>query len=228
MMRTIHQSPRSTYSDRVQAELRFAVWASLLVCVSFLVWLGASAQQPSSETIVGRWRSLETSKGGIGAVWEFRSGGTVDYSLGAVVEMPWRIENNQLILPPATTDGPEQKYTLKWLGDNKLRWETEGGATELARVGDRSDPGNPIIGEWIENREMGGLKLEARYLFYARGKLLLVIPFAIQHGSYTISGSALSLNIPGRKTPELRFKLVDNFLVFTDSEGGREFHYARY
>jgi hypothetical protein len=208
--------------------LRFAVSVALLACVNFDFGCYASAQQPSPAGIVGRWFSLERSKGGIGEVCEFRSDGTVDYSIGAVVVMPWRVENKQLILPSATTDGPEQKYTLKWLGDNKLRLETEWGVTELARVGDRSDPGNPIIGEWIENREMGGRKLEARYLFYARGEALLLIPFAIQHGSYTISGSALHLKIPGLKKPEFRYKLADNSLTLSDPEGGQESHYARY
>lgn len=208
--------------------LCFAASVALLACVSFDFGCCASAQQSSSPGIVGRWFSLERSKGGIGEVCEFRSDGTVDYSIGAVVDTPWRIENNQLIIPPATTNGPEQKYMLKWLSDNKLRLETEGGVIELARVGDRSDPVNPIIGEWIENREMGGRKLEARYLFYARGEVLLLIPFTIQHGSYTISGSALHLKIPGLKKPEFRFKLADNSLTLSDPEGSQESHYARY
>ncbi len=109
---------------------------SLLVSISFGFACCASAQQSSPAGIVGRWFSLERSKGGTGEVCEFRADGTVDYSMGAVVDTLWRIENNQLILPPATTDGPEQKYALKWLGDNKLRLETEGGVTELARVSD--------------------------------------------------------------------------------------------
>ncbi len=208
--------------------LHSAALVTLLACVSFGFGRCASAQQSSSSGIVGRWFSLETSKGGIGEVCEFRSDGTVDYSLGAVVEAPWRIENKQLILPPATTDGAEQKYTLKWLGDNKLSLEIEGYVTDLARVGDRSDAGNPIIGEWIESRKMGDHNLEARWLFYPRGEMLLLIPFAIQHGSYTVSGSAIHLNIPGLKKPEFRFKLVDNLLTLSAPEDGHESHYARY
>jgi hypothetical protein len=94
---------------------------TLVVCFSFVCAPYACAQQPSSIRIVGRWRSLETTKGGIGQVWELRSDGTADCSIGAVVTIPWRIENNQLILPPAAKDGSEKKYTMEWLGDNKLR-----------------------------------------------------------------------------------------------------------
>jgi len=200
---------------------------TLVVCFSFVFAPYVSAQQPSSAGIVGRWRSLETTKGGIGQMWELRSDGTADCSIGAVVTMPWRIENNQLILPPATKDGPEQKYTLKWLGDNKVRWETEEGVAELERVGNRSDPGNPIIGEWIENREMGGRNVEARYLFYAHGEVLLLIPMSIQHGTYSISGSALHLERQGL-TREFKFKLADKLLTVSASDGGQKLSLARY
>lgn len=211
----------------VKPALHFAVSMSLLVSVSFDFGCCASAQQSSPASIVGRWRSLETSKGGIGEVCEFRSDGTVDYSLGAVVEIPWRVESNQLVLPPATVGGAEQKYTLKWLGDNKLRLETEGGVTELSRVGNRSNTGNPIVGEWIESREMAGRNLEAHWLVYPGGKLLFVMPFAIQHGSYTISGSALHLKISGL-APEVTFNLADNRLALSAPKGGHESDYARY
>ena len=212
----------------VKRKVGLGASVALIACVAFDFARCAPAQQSYPSGIVRRWFSMERSKGGIGEVCEFRSDGTVDYSMGAVVEMPWRIENNQLILPSATTDGPEQKYTLKWSGDSHLRLETEGVATELTRVGDRPDARNPIIGEWIEKREMGGIHVEARYLYYPRGELLLVIPFAIQHGSYTISGSTLHLNITGLKKPDFRFRLEGNFLTLSDPRDGHESHYAQY
>jgi hypothetical protein len=188
----------------------------------------ASAQQSSHGSIVGRWRSLGTSKGGIGEVYEFRSDGTLDYSPGAVVEMPWRIENNQLVLPPETDDGAERKVNLKWSGDNKVNLDGEAGVViELSRFGNLADAKNPIIGEWIEHREMAGLKLEAHYLFYPSGKLLLVIPFVKQHGSYTISGSALHVKMQDRNT-EVKFDLTDTVLTMSEPEGRHAYRYARY
>ena len=89
-------------------------------------------------------------------------------------------------------------------------------------------PTTPCIGEWIENREIDGHKLEARYLFYARGELLLVIPFAIQHGSYTISGTALHFKIPGLDKPEVKFKVAGNLLTLSDPANAQESQFARY
>jgi hypothetical protein len=212
--------------DRART-LHFAASVTLLACASFDFGCCAYAQQSSPASIVGRWHSLETSKGGIGEMFEFRSDGTFDDSMGADVEMPWRIESNQLILPPATKGGAEQKYSMKWLSANKLSLETEAGVTELARVGDHANAGNPIIGEWIYSSEMAGRNLEAHWLFYVRGESLLLIPAATWHGSYTISGSALHMKVKG-VTSDYNFGLSGGFLTLSAPEGGHESHYARY
>jgi len=209
---------------------RFAVCVALLVCVIFDFGYCASAQQQSSASIVGRWRSLETSKGGIGALIEFRSDGTADFSPGAVVEMPWRIENNQLIMPSGTNGGAEQRVNLKWLGDNKVSLVSDATSIELTRVGDRANASSLIIGEWIQSREMAGRKFEAHYLFYEGGKLLFLMPFVIQHATYTISGSALNIIMLSPK-PESRsdlFELSDNLLIISRSDSGHKDRYARY
>lgn len=56
---------------------------------------------------------MTTSQGGIGAMYEFGADGTIRFSPGAIMDMPYRLEGNQLILPPATTNGPEQKSTIE-------------------------------------------------------------------------------------------------------------------
>jgi hypothetical protein len=101
---------------------------------------------------------------------------------------------------------------------------------ELARVGDRANANNPILGEWIESREIAGRNLEAHYLFYPGGKLLFLMPFVTQHASYTISGSTLHIIMTGKK-PESRFLLFessDNLLTLSGPKGGDKDRYARY
>ncbi len=229
MMRTFHRVDATWWAlkPNLKRVLYFATSVLLLVGTGFDFGLHASAQQYSSSSIVGRWRALETSKGGLGAVYEFRSDGTVDFGFGAVVEMPWRVENNQLVVPPATVGGEEQKSTLQWFGDSKLRLKTEASVTEFTRVGDRPDAGNPLIGEWIEHREMAGHNIEAHWLFYPNNKVLLVMPIKIEHGSYTTSGSVLHLTMPGLR-PECRFEMKDKVLTLSEPDGSNEDRYARY
>jgi hypothetical protein len=208
----------------IKRPLYAAALLMILTCADYRI----SAHQLPHEGIVGRWRSLETSKGGIGALYAFRSDGTFDFSPGAIVEMQWRIENNELVLPPETNDGAERKANLKWLGVNKLSLGSEGGVViELARAGDRADADNPILGEWIEKREMAGRNLEAHWLFYRGGKLLFLMPFVTQHGAYTISGSALHVKMQDRN-PEFRFELTENILTLFEAEGRHKDRYARY
>jgi len=186
------------------------------------------AKQSSSTSIVGRWRSLETSKGGIGAMYQFHSDGIADFSLGAVVEAQWRIEDNQLVLPPDTVGGAEQKSTLKWHGDNNLNLaDGSPGGTELTRVGVRADERNPIVGEWILKQEMAGSSLEAHWLFYRGGKSLFLMPFKTQHGSYRVSGSVLHFEDRSSKN-DYKFELTDDTLTLYEPDGGHVSRYARY
>jgi Family of unknown function (DUF5640) len=194
-----------------------------------LILLCASPDDASSGQIVGRWRSLEISKGGIGAIYEFQADGVVDFSPGAVVEMPWRIENGQLVLPSGAVGGSGQKLTLKWLGENKVQF-VSGNSTgnELTRKGDRSDAANPIIGEWIGTRDMGGRKLEMHWFFYPGGHGLFLLPFETQHGHYTITNRTLHIEMPNTKAQDFKFELKDNALTLFKPEGSGEYRYARY
>jgi len=229
LIREVHpeNSKMGSINRNVKFAFRFAASVTVLVGIGFDFGSCASAQKASSASIVGRWRSLEASHGGIGAVYEFRAGGTVDFSPGAIVEMPWRIENSQLVLPSETDGGAERKANVKWTGDNKLSLASEASVIELARVGDRADAGDPLLGEWIEHREMDGRKLEAHWVFYPGGKLLFIMPFAIQHGSNTISGSAIHFKVTGLD-PEFRFELTDKLLTLSELKGNQEHRYARY
>src|SRR5262249_2913570 len=101
---------------------------------------------PAPPDLLGRWRSLETSKGGIGSMLTFHANGVVDFSPGAVVEMSYRIEGGELVLPPATTTGPEQRQHMEFSGDNQLRLTTKAGGesatVNLTRNGSQPDRDN--------------------------------------------------------------------------------------
>src|SRR5437773_2536274 len=112
---------------------------------SLLAILQLTAADDSSK-LLGRWRSLETSKGGIGAMFEFHKDSVVDYSPGAVVEMKYRIEGDQLVLPPATINGPEQRQSMEWSGNDKLRLKSGGDLwIEVTRQGPAPDVKIPIL-----------------------------------------------------------------------------------
>jgi hypothetical protein len=209
-----------------------------LACAQFVV-----AGDPAAD-LLGRWRATETSKGGIGAMYEFRADGTVNFSPGAVVEMPYRVEDNFLIMA-GETQGSEQKTAIEFVGSDKFRLKRPTGvpgqarAVELLRQGTAPDRHNPIIGEWIEHREMGGRQLEAHWLFSGGGKVLLLIPFVTSHGHFSIRGSAIHMEFlppsalaqtPMNGTFEVSKDVLVLKLPKRTESGERigEYRYARY
>jgi hypothetical protein len=196
----------------------------LLVLLTVLPLFAAD----DSIKLLGRWRSLETSKGGIGAMFEFRKEGVVDFSPGAVVEMNYRIEGDELVLPPATVNGPEQRQTMAWSGNDKLRLKMDGDHwVELAREGATPDVKMPILGEWTTSGEVAGKPMVTRYLFHPAGKGLLLIPFLKQSGSYSTRGESIRLELPGRDPVEGKFKIDGDVLTIPGPHSG-ESRFARY
>jgi hypothetical protein len=198
------------------------------ILLTFLViTCGAqSLTQGNDQTheLLGRWRSTETSKGGIGTMLFFRADGTVDFSPGAVVEMPYRIEGDKIVFPPATTDGSEQRLKLEFTGQDKVNL---GGIEQLRRKGAAPDPKKLILGEWEGKRDMGGNQVKVHYLIHPNGKCLLLIPFTTRPGKYTIDRSVIHLELPGLPPIDGEFRIKDGVLtILSPSRGG--YIYSRY
>jgi hypothetical protein len=119
---------------------------------------------PPPPELLARWPSLETSSTGLGSMLTFHPNGVVDFSAGVVVEGPYRIEGDELIVPPSSVNGPEQRLKLGFVGLDQLRLAE----IALKRQGAAPDASHPILGEWVGKSEMNGRQLEVRYLFYQR------------------------------------------------------------
>lgn len=191
----------------------------------------------SPADLLGRWRSLETSSGGIGAMFEFREGNLVNFSPGAVVPMSYRIDGDELTLPSATKDGAEQKVKVEWRGNDQLRLSFdalvksrtgEAHWKELSRRGVMPDSKTPIVGEWVGSREMPDGNHEFRYLFYPRGKVLFLIPFRTQQGTYTVRDGTIRLVLPDTGAFEGKFNVDGDVLTMPGPRGTGESKFARY
>jgi hypothetical protein len=206
---------------------RFGARYALLILG--LAHLLIAAEVPSK--LVGRWRSLETSQGGIGAMLEFHADGTVDFSPGAVVETSYRTEGNLLMLPSDTKSGREQKMTIEFVGEDKLRLGPADNtapdkSVELIRKGARTDPLSLIVGEWTGKRDMGAHQVEIRWLFYPTLKSLMLIPFSTDHGRFTVEGGKIRFELPREKLAEGHFEINGDVLVLPGRNAPSR--YARY
>ncbi len=171
----------------------------------FLIAITLFAQIPSG--LPGRWRSAGTSDSGLGAMFEFHDDGTFNFSAGAVVEMKYRIEDGQLILPPATIGGPDQRQSMKWIDADHLLLRD---ALTLSRQGPQRDTSNPIVGEWTGEAEV-------RYIFEPAGKSLFLFPFKWQQARYSVKGATMRLEYPTGPPVEGPFHLDRDTLTIPNS-----------
>jgi len=167
-----------------------------------LMALAGQAFEGPPAALMGRWRSAETSKGGIGSLYSFRENGTVDFSPAALVEMQYRLDGGNLFLP-AESNGPAPGTKVKFVDADHAQLSTEQAGKistqELTRKGSIQDPKNLILGEWTSPRKDLGAGIESTEIFYPTGKFLLIIPFTWVHGRWTVTGTAIQMDLPNSK-----------------------------
>jgi len=194
-----------------------------------LSWSLLGAETPSTP-LVGRWRSLQNDAGGVGSLFEFRDGGVFDYSPATVVEMPYRVDEDALVLPPDAPNGPEHRQKIEWLAADRVRLSAPGTLSlELVRKGSGPDGKKSIAGEWTGPRDMGGRVVQASYLFSTSGKVLLLMPFTTTKGRYTVDGEKIQMS--GEKWDAAGTFRVDGdtlTLSIVNKRGVEESKYARY
>ena len=181
----------------------------------------ASAQPTGANpgaALIGRWRSVETSKGGIGAVYQFQADGTIDFSPSAIVDMPYRVDGDHLILPLATTTRQEIVSTLAWPSNDVLRMSVQGQTEEYRRQG-AADPRDRLLGEWLGSRESGGHRVAVQMFFYPEGKTLLVIRFTTRRGRYSVTNGRLVADFDGQVELDGSFEVNDGVLSIHRSAG---------
>jgi hypothetical protein len=208
--------------------LDLAVAASLTALSLLSLPLAAEPASP----LLGRWRSLRNDSGGVGSVFEFRDGGAFDYSPANVVEMPYRIEDGELVLPPDAPNGPEHRQKIEWVGADRVRL-TAPGTLSLELVRKAPAPASSarasIVGEWTGPRDMGGRSVQALYIFSPSGRVVLLMPFVTTKGRYAVDGEKIQMT--GEKWDARGTFRVDGdtlTLSIVSAKGVQESKYARY
>ena len=145
-----------------------------------------------ADGLSGRWRSVTTTKGGIGAVYEFDSRGRATYSSVALVEMDYQLEGAYLKLSGQTIG-------TGWHPDGRLQLNYGQNVVEdYKRVGAIVDRQAPLIGEWLGTRLMAGRVLPIRYIFQKGSKALFLTFLKTTPGSWqTAPGQGFLVRLPG-------------------------------
>lgn len=196
----------------------------LLICGA-----GLMLAQNVPDALIGRWRTVAVTKGGIGAMYEFKTGGVVLVRPGAIVTGTYKIEGNEMVLPPLMEGGPPNRQTINLANPGRLiLFQGKEVSMDLSRVG-KQPPGKPtVIGEWVGLREMDGQKLEMRIFFFAGGKSLFLLPFQTQQAKYQIDKGRMTLLLPDGRAAEGPFTLGGGALTIPSVRSGKSTELTRY
>lgn len=145
----------------------------------------------AAEPPTGRWRSVTTTRGGIGATYTFRPDGTVEYATVAMATLRYEGAGSQLKI-----EG--EPVTVAFPAGGRLRLKSASGETsEFTRVGPAPDPARPLLGEWRGVRVKEGRRLPMLYQFRPDGTLQFVITIRALPARLLPQGSAFRIEVPG-------------------------------
>lgn len=185
--------------------------------------------QDVPDALLGRWRTTAITKAGIGALYEFKTGGIVFIRPSAIAPGNYTVEGSDILLPPLTEGGPPNRLTMVFKSPGQITfYKGKDISMELSRVG-KNPAGKPTVqGEWVGMREMDGQKLEMRMFFYAGGKSMFLLPLQTQQAKYTISNGRMTLILPDGKTTEGPFTLSGGALTIPSVRAGTSTKLTRY
>ena len=163
--------------------------------------------------IVGRWRSMTTTQGGIGAIYEFMANARASYTSAALVEGDYRQDGNQL-----TFAG--QGIGFGWHPDGRLQLNFGKDQLEdYTRQGKAPDPGNPILGEFRGTRLMGGVSVPVTLQFKNNNRALFAIHLKTVNGRYQAVDGGWSMTIASMPERRISRDPASGYLTITAAGG---------
>jgi len=172
--------------------------------------------------LLGMWRSVTTSKGGIGALLNFRSDGRYEYMPAAIVAGRYMVEDKRLVT--TDTDGEQVVMNIEALSAETLRLGVpKAGSLDLKRVGRMDDAADLLLGAWITVQTMQGMPSRGYYYFRRDGTETFTIPFRTDHCQYAISGDRIRMIHPTQGSMEGQVRWEGDVLVLPWHHGEAKF-----
>ena len=181
------------------------------------------------QNLLGRYRTIASNAKGVGAMYEFKTGGVVLIRPGAIAPGLYEIAGSYMILPPLKAGGPVNKQLIDFSQPGRLRLlQGTEVSMDLSRVG-KAPAGKPtVLGEWVGMKLMEGQNLEMRIFFYPGGKSLFLLPFQTQQGKYSVEKNIMRITLPDGKISEGPYKATGNELTVPSVHAGSSTRLAKY
>ncbi len=198
-----------------------------MIVVFCLAALGFAEDLP--EQLLGRYRTVVPNAKGVGALYEFKTGGVVLIRPGAVAPGIYEIDGNYMVMPALQQGGPLNRQSIDLSQPGRLRlMQGKEVSMDLTRVG-KAPAGKPTIaGEWVGMKMMDGQNLEMRIFFYSGGKSLFLLPFQTQQAKYSVTQDQMRITFPDGTIAEGPFKATGTSLSVPSVRSGASTKLAKY
>lgn len=143
--------------------------------------------------LIGVWESPGTTKGGLGAIYEFREDGGLMAGMGALVDSKFDPQD----------PGLQQLMTP----DDKMPAEDR-----PQKIMDGPAGAPPYVGVWKFRHYTGGF---AFMRVTQDGRMMLRVPFPLPWGKYEVKGKKLRLIQKGCPPVDVAYKVTDKTLELT-------------
>jgi hypothetical protein len=215
---------------------------SSLLPFFLLLFASCCDAQVIKTEIVGHWVAVNRSQGGIGSMWEFKTDGTLTMAPGAVVDMPYKIDGDKLILPPTTTGADAKPLVVSFRiqgntlyqssPDNSAAANKEG---KFVRVSTSKPGDQPIVGTW-KPAEAGcalpadqqyrevicALGRNATFTYTKDGVCKLRMPFKFIAGTYTAKDSSSgAFTVTSRPGTVFTYRVAQGKLYLSQPPNGK-------
>lgn len=155
----------------------------------------------------GRWRSVTTTRGGIGAVYEFSANGRGLYASAALVKERYTFADNQLSIGAS-------RFGVGWHPDGRMQFNDGAGHLEDFTPAPGNAP-NSLIGEWSTTRVMAGQSIPVLYQFSPSGVAQLILRLRTCPARLLPAGSAWRITVTGLPTRTLNILTPGELITIT-------------
>lgn len=185
--------------QKLLRNLLLAIWILFLLCTTAFAQENTPAKKTiggtSKERLIGVWESPDTTRGGLGAIYEFREDGGLMVGMGALIDMTYDPQD------------PRMQPLMMNPGDPRL--DDKG---QLQKIMDGPAGSPSYVGVWKYRHYTGGFAYQQ---ITADGRIMLRVPFPMPWGKYEVKGKKLRIIHQGRSPVDVVYKVTEKTLDLT-------------
>lgn len=176
--------------------------------------------------LLGRWESVNRSRGGLGSIIDFNADGSLTTTIGAIVDFTYEVNKGRLTttyVDPQTGKIEKTTNAIRFEGDTLVEKNGNGRGNDIRMTRQTAaNPSEPLLGTWRYPHYSGST---AFVTFTKDGRRLLRVPLTVDAGTWVATSDQLTMQIAAREPITTTYHIDGDVLTINDH--GKESKYKR-